>query len=47
MDRRFTFLIILQKKDVLSFFVNEGLIKLKGIKIENAKFEDIAENKNT
>ncbi|MFR2911642.1 MAG: MetQ/NlpA family ABC transporter substrate-binding protein, partial [Staphylococcus hominis] len=30
----------------LSFFVNEGLIKLKkGIKIENAKFEDIAENK--
>ncbi|MEN2050793.1 MetQ/NlpA family ABC transporter substrate-binding protein [Staphylococcus hominis] len=30
----------------LSFFVNEGLIKLKkGVKIENAKFEDIAENK--
>ncbi|MCH8646321.1 MetQ/NlpA family ABC transporter substrate-binding protein [Staphylococcus lugdunensis] len=30
----------------LSFFVNEGLIKLKkGVKIEDAKFEDIAENK--
>ncbi len=30
----------------LSFFVDEGLIKLKkGIKIEDAKFEDIAENK--
>ena len=30
----------------LSFFVDEGLIKLKkGVKIEDAKFEDIAENK--
>lgn len=30
----------------LSFFVNEGLIKLKdGVKPENAKFEDIKENK--
>ena len=30
----------------LSFFVNEGLIKLKkGVKIENAKFDDITENK--
>ncbi|EHJ08079.1 MetQ/NlpA family ABC transporter substrate-binding protein [Staphylococcus simiae] len=30
----------------LSFFVNKGLIKLKpGVKIEDAKFEDIKENK--
>lgn len=30
----------------LSFFVNEGLIKIKpGVKIEDAKFEDIIENK--
>ena len=30
----------------LKFFVDEGLIKLKkGVKIENAKFDDITENK--
>ena len=30
----------------LSFFVNEGLVKIKdGVKIEDAKFEDIVENK--
>lgn len=30
----------------LSFFVNEGLVKLKkGVKIEDAKFDDIVENK--
>ena len=30
----------------LKFFVDEGLIKIKkGVKIENAKFEDITENK--
>ena len=42
------FQIIQRKKDdFLSFFVDEGLIKLKkGVKIEDAKFEDIAENKN-
>ncbi|PTJ53308.1 methionine ABC transporter substrate-binding protein [Staphylococcus simulans] len=30
----------------LSFFVNEGLVKIKdGVKIEDAKFDDIVENK--
>lgn len=41
------FQIIQRKKDdFYHSFVDEGLIKLKkGVKIEDAKFEDIAENK--
>ena len=32
----------------LKFFVDEGLIKIKkGVKIEDAKFSDITENKKT
>ena len=46
MVQPFMFQIIQQKKDAFIIFVNEGLIKLKkGVKIEDAKFEDIAENK--
>ena len=47
MVQPFMFQIIQQKKDAFIIFVNEGLIKLKkGVKIEDAKFEDIAENKS-
>ena len=45
MVQPFMFQIIQQKKDAFIIFVNEGLIKLKKVKIEDAKFEDIAENK--
>ena len=40
------FQIIHGRRTILSFFVDEGLIKLKkGVKIEDAKFEDIAKIK--
>ena len=41
------FQIIRGRRTILSFFVDEGLIKLKkGVKIEDAKFEDIENKKN-
>ena len=40
-------IIQMEEGRFLSFFVDEGLIKLKkGVKIEDAKFEDIENKKN-